>query len=104
MWAVLRRLSPTIGADFALLRLAHFLGPKMASGWHFREGATPTPNEVAAMVAVLEGRHGFWAADVAEFFSTLHSLKGDAGRSWAWATVAEMVRRRAEARESEQNN
>ena len=23
-----------------------------------------------------------WAADVAEFFSTLHSLKGDAGRSW----------------------
>jgi hypothetical protein len=50
------------------------------------------------MVAVLEGRHGDWAADVAEFFSTLHSLKGDAGRSWAWAGVAEMVRRNAEAR------
>ena len=50
------------------------------------------------MVAVLEGRHGAWAADVAEFFSTLHSLKGDAGRSWAWAGVAEMVRRKAEAR------
>ena len=50
------------------------------------------------MVAVLEGRHGAWAADVAEFFSTLHSLKGDAGRSWAWAGVAEMVRRNAEAR------
>ena len=39
------------------------------------------------MVAVLEGRHGCWAADVAEFFSTMHSLKGDAGRSWAWAGV-----------------
>ena len=50
------------------------------------------------MVAVLEGRHGVWAADVAEFFSTLHSLKGDAGRSWAWAGVAEMVRRKLEAR------
>jgi len=54
------------------------------------------------MVAVLEGRHGAWAADVAEFFSTAHSLKGDAGRSWAWAGVAEMVRRRAEARLGEQ--
>jgi len=38
------------------------------------------------------------AADVAEFFSTMHSLKGDAGRSWAWAGVAEMVRRKTEAR------
>ena len=74
----------------------------MASGWHFQEDATPTPGEVEAMVAVLEGRHGAWAADVAEFFSTLHSLKGDAGRSWAWAGVAEMVRRRAEARLGEQ--
>ena len=55
------------------------------------------------MVAVLEGRHGSLAADVAEFFSTLHSLKGDAGRSWAWAGVAEMVRRRAEARMGEQS-
>jgi hypothetical protein len=56
------------------------------------------------MVAVLEGKHGDLAADVAEFFSTLHSLKGDAGRSWAWAGVAEMVRRRAEARLSEHHN
>jgi hypothetical protein len=76
----------------------------MASGWHFREDATPTPGEVEAMVAVLEGKHGDLAADVAEFFSTLHSLKGDAGRSWAWAGVAEMVRRRAEARLSEHHN
>jgi len=71
---------------------------KMASGWHFQEDLTPTPEEVEAMVAVLEGRHGVWAAEVAEFFSTLHSLKGDAGRSWAWAGVAELVRRRIAAR------
>jgi hypothetical protein len=73
----------------------------MATGWQFREDVTPTPGEVETMVVVLEGRHGALAADVAEFFSTLHSLKGDAGRSWAWAGVAEMVRRRAEARLSE---
>ena len=70
----------------------------MTPGWQFKEDATPTPNEVEAMVAVLEGRHGVWAADVAEFFSTMHGLKGDAGRSWAWAGVAEMVRRKLEAR------
>jgi hypothetical protein len=74
----------------------------MAIGAAFREDTTPTPAEVEAMVAVLEGRHGLWAAEVAEFFSTLHSLKGDAGRSWAWAGVAELVRRRTAARLEEQ--
>jgi hypothetical protein len=54
------------------------------------------------MVAVLEGRHGAWAAEVADFFSTMHSLRGDAGRSWAWAGVAELARRKAEARAQEQ--
>jgi hypothetical protein len=73
----------------------------MTSGWQFQGDATPNPGEVEAMVAVLEGRHGAWAADVAEFFSTAHSLRGDAGRSWAWAGVAEMVRRRSEARAAE---
>ncbi|MBO0742781.1 MAG: hypothetical protein J2P51_15320 [Hyphomicrobiaceae bacterium] len=73
----------------------------MASGGYFQEDATPTPAEVEAMVAVLEGRHGAWAAEVAEFFSALHGLKGDAGRSWAWAGVAELVRRRLAARLSE---
>ena len=73
----------------------------MASGWHFHGDATPTPGEVEAMVAVLEGRHGAWAAEVAEFFSTAHSLKGDAGRSWAWAGVAEVARRRTAARLAE---
>jgi hypothetical protein len=70
----------------------------MISGWHFQEDATPTPGEVEAMVSVLEGRHGVLAADVADFLSAFHSQKGDAGRSWAWAGVAEMVRRRSEAR------
>ncbi len=70
----------------------------MISGWHFKEDATPTPGEVEAMVSVLEGKHGVLAADVADFLSAFHSQKGDAGRSWAWAGVAEMVRRRSEAR------
>jgi len=74
----------------------------MASGWHFHANATPTPGEVEAMVAVLEGRHGAWAAEVAEFFATLHGLKGDTGRSCAWADVADMARRKAEARVGEQ--
>ncbi len=63
---------------------------------------TPPLHEVEAMVSVLEGRHGAWAAEVADFFSTFHSLKGDAARSWACAGVAELARRRADARQSEQ--
>lgn len=70
----------------------------MASGWHPDEDVTPTPGEVVAMASVLEGRHGRWAADVADFFSIFHSQKGDAGRSWAWCSVAETVRRRERAR------
>jgi len=38
------------------------------------------------------------AAEIAEFFATAHRLKGDAGRSRAWAGVAEAVRRRTQAR------
>jgi hypothetical protein len=74
----------------------------MTSAWHLRASSRPTPIEVDAMVAVLEGRHGIWAADIAEFFSTLHSLKGDAGHSWAWANVAERVRHRSQARQQAQ--
>ena len=65
----------------------------MNTGWQFRVDSTPTPIEVDAMVAVLEGRHGIWAADVAEF--------GRAGRSWAWANVADRVRHRTELRQHE---
>ncbi len=70
----------------------------MSSDWHPDEDATPTPGQVLAMAAVLEGRHGQWAADVAEFFATFHGQRGDAGRSWAWGGVAEVVRRRERQR------
>lgn len=70
----------------------------MATGWHPDEDTTPTPAEVDNMASVLEGRHGVLAADVADFFSELHSRSGDAGRCWAWAGVAETVRRREKTR------
>lgn len=72
----------------------------MTACWHPDEDATPTPRDVQAMVETLEGRHGQHAADIAEFFSAMHAQKGDAGRSWAWAGVAEAVRRRARQRET----
>ena len=70
----------------------------MTARWHPEEDATPTPRDVEFMAATLEGRHGLHAADVAEFFSNVHSQQGDAGRSWAWAGVAELVRRRETTR------
>jgi hypothetical protein len=71
---------------------------QMSSNWQFEGNAMPTFAEVEAMAAVLEGRHGALAADVAEFFATLHDLKGNAARSHAWAGVAERARERAAAR------
>lgn len=73
----------------------------MPQHWHPNEDATPTPRGVREMACTLEGRHGQFAADVAEFFSTQHALRGDAGRSWAWAGVAETIRHRAKQRLSE---
>ncbi|MGE0701088.1 MAG: hypothetical protein AB7O57_18480 [Hyphomicrobiaceae bacterium] len=70
----------------------------MPQRWHPDEDVTPTPRDVGEMASVLEGRHGFFAADVAEFFSTQHALSGDAGRSWAWAGVAETIRVREKRR------
>ncbi len=70
----------------------------MNIGWHPDEDATPTPREVENMAAVLEGRHGRHAAEVADFFSIHHGQSGDAGRSWAWAGVAELVRQRERQR------
>jgi hypothetical protein len=70
----------------------------MTSNWQFEGNATPTFAEVEAMAAVLEGRHGALAAEVAEFFSTLHGLKGNIARSHAWAGVADRARERADAR------
>ena len=63
--------------------------------WHPDADVTPNPREVEAMAEVLEGRHGMHATEVADFFSTHHSLSGDAGRCWAWAGVAEAIKRRS---------
>lgn len=46
------------------------------------------------MAVVLEGRHGVFAAEVAEFFALLHCQLGDANRSKAWGGVARSVRKR----------
>ncbi|MDX2201765.1 MAG: hypothetical protein NW223_03375 [Hyphomicrobiaceae bacterium] len=70
----------------------------IGSGWHFNGDALPSQGEVDAMAAVLESRHGMWAEEVAEFFATAHTLKGDKNRAWAWSGVAETVRRKAEER------
>lgn len=70
----------------------------MTAMWQATDDATPSPQDVDFMASVLEGRHGLYAADVAEFFSSLHGERGDAGRSWAWAGVAETVRQRERKR------
>ena len=70
----------------------------MAFGCEFDEEVTRAAKVLEAMVAALESRHGALAADIADFFATAHSLKGDARRSSAWAGVAEMARRKLEAR------
>lgn len=51
-------------------------------------------HDAELMAVVLEGRHGAFAAEVADFFSLLHRQLGDASRSHAWGGVARMVRRR----------
>ncbi len=70
----------------------------MAMSWHPDEDTTPTPRDVESMASVLEGRHGLFAAEIAEFFSSVHSQSGDAGRCWAWQGVAETIRRRERIR------
>jgi hypothetical protein len=66
----------------------------MTSSWHPDLDATPTPQDVIFMVETLESQHGFRAIGIAEFYALMHSMRGDAGRSWAWAGVAEAVKRR----------
>ncbi len=70
----------------------------MTTTWHPDTDATPTPGDVSVMAETLEGRHGVLAAEVADFFASFHCEKGDAGRAWAWAGVAELVRNRERAR------
>jgi hypothetical protein len=53
-----------------------------------------TLQDAELMAVVLEGRHGTFAAEVADFFALLHSQLGDVTRSRAWGGVARSVRRR----------
>ncbi len=68
--------------------------------WAPGQDVTPNPHEVENMAATLEAQHGLMAAQIADFFATLHGQQGDAGRSWAWAGVAELVRKRERERVS----
>jgi len=54
----------------------------------------PKVHDAELMAVVLEGRHGTFAADVAEFFALLHRQLGDVSRSKSWIGVARMVRLR----------
>jgi hypothetical protein len=54
--------------------------------------------EFEVMATVLEARHGRLAAEVADFFASLHVEIGDEGRFYAWADVAERVRQREQDR------
>lgn len=73
----------------------------MATTWHPDDGVATTPAEMEQMAAILEGRHGIYAAEVAEFFAVLHGQNGDAARSWAWNGVAEAIRQREQHRGTE---
>ena len=66
--------------------------------WSEQRDVTPTFDEVESIATLLEGEHGMFAASVAEFFATHHSLGGDAGRCWAWSGVAECIREREQER------
>ena len=73
----------------------------MQTNWHPEQGVTSNPAEVDTMATVLEARHGALASEIAEFFAALHGHKGDAPRSWAWNIVAETIRRREQARQTD---
>lgn len=66
----------------------------MAAGGFQSDDATGEFCEAELMAVVLEGRHGNFAAEVADFFATLHRQHGDHGRSRAWSGVAMLVRKR----------
>ena len=75
----------------------------MSSDWHGEDTDTDriTPEDFDVMAIVLEGRHGTWAAQIADFFAQVHARIGDTDRSQAWRGVAETVRQREIARTSE---
>lgn len=56
---------------------------------------TPTTRwDTSSMVEVLEGRHGTYAAGVADFFAAYHGMSGRPDRARSWRTVAKLVRER----------
>ncbi len=56
------------------------------------------------MALVLEGRHGVYAAGVADFLAAVHEQTSDDGRRAAWAEVARVVRYREHLRVFETNS
>jgi hypothetical protein len=74
----------------------------MQMAWHPEQDLTPTPSDVVAIAEVMEGRHGVHAEGIARFFADHHALAGDAGRSWAWAGIAEALKRRASDRDDDE--
>jgi hypothetical protein len=89
-----------LGAELALTEpnSSQHTSDAVMTSWHPDSDATPTPQDVTFMVETLESHHGLRASGIAEFYSLMHALRGDAGRSWAWAGVAEAVKRRQIAR------
>jgi len=71
----------------------------MTPQWIHNPDVTPTPRDLEVVAVTLEGQHGNWAAAIAEFFADCHEQRGDAGRSWAWLGVADLVRERQLARD-----
>ena len=79
-------------ACFLLLQLDRFRN-KTAPMTRNRH-ANPPKHEFEAMAMALEARHGRLAAEVADFFASVHIDEGNERRSIAWADVAELVRER----------
>ena len=57
-----------------------------------------TIGQIQTLASTLEGIHGIYAADVAEFFAEAHGQEGDRGRLRAWSTVAGLIKQREHER------
>lgn len=68
----------------------------MPTNWQHSQATTGQGPEIMAIV--LEAQHGLHAAEVADFFSSLHTKRGDESRSRAWASVAKRIRWREQER------
>lgn len=73
----------------------------MTPQWIRNPDAIPTPRDLEQVALVLEAQHGYWAEAIADFFADCHEQRGDAGRSWAWMSVADLVRERQRRRDAE---